>query len=82
MPISIKCSFTEVRNSMTKIFVIAGEASGDMLGAAFLKDLKALKPDAQIYGIGGPLMEEQGLTSFFPMEELSLMAHCHLHRLN
>ena len=73
MLISIKCLFTEVKDSMTKIFVIAGEASGDMLGAEFLKDLKSQRPDVQIYGIGGPLMEEQGLTSFFPMEELSLM---------
>lgn len=73
MPTSIKCLFTEVKDSMTKIFVIAGEASGDMLGAALLKDMKSQRPDVQIYGIGGSLMEGQGLTSLFPMEELSLM---------
>lgn len=55
-----------------KIFIIAGEASGDFLGASLMRDLKTLKR-VEFTGIGGPLMEEQGMTSLFPMRELSIM---------
>jgi len=51
------------------IFLIAGEASGDLLGAHLMQSLKG----AQFTGIGGPLMQAQGLKSLFPMEELSIM---------
>ncbi|OCX67088.1 lipid-A-disaccharide synthase [Thioclava sp. SK-1] len=56
-----------------KIFLIAGEPSGDMLGGALLAGLKSLCPDVQISGVGGPQMIAQGLDSQFPMEELSVM---------
>ena len=55
-----------------KIFIIAGEASGDFLGASLMRDLKTLKP-VEFTGIGGPLMTEEGLSSLFPMRELSIM---------
>jgi len=56
-----------------KIFLIAGEASGDALGAALMAGLKTLQPDAKFSGVGGPLMQAEGLTSQFPMDELSIM---------
>ena len=56
-----------------KLYVIAGEASGDALGAALLAGLKSLRPDLQLQGIGGPLMQAEGLRSLFPMDELSVM---------
>ncbi len=56
-----------------RIFVIAGEPSGDKLGAALMAGLKALAPEVEFHGIGGPLMEAEGLASRFPMEELSVM---------
>ena len=56
-----------------KLYVIAGEASGDALGAALLAGLKSLRPNLQVRGIGGPLMQAEGLHSLFPMEELSVM---------
>jgi lipid-A-disaccharide synthase len=56
-----------------KLFVIAGEPSGDKLGAALMAGLKTLSPEVEFIGIGGPLMEAQGLESLFPMEELSIM---------
>ncbi len=56
-----------------KFFIIAGEPSGDRLGAALMAGLKELSPSVEFAGIGGPLMQAQGLQSLFPMEELSIM---------
>jgi len=56
-----------------RFFLIAGEPSGDRLGAALMAGLKTLHPDVSFSGIGGPLMQAQGLQSLFPMEELSIM---------
>jgi lipid-A-disaccharide synthase len=56
-----------------KLFLIAGEPSGDRLGAALMAGLKSLSPDVEFQGIGGPLMQAQGMQSLFPMEELSVM---------
>jgi lipid-A-disaccharide synthase len=56
-----------------KLYLIAGEASGDALGAALLAGLKSLRSDVQVQGIGGPLMQAEGLHSLFPMDELSVM---------
>ena len=58
---------------MKRFFLIAGEPSGDMLGAALMAGLKQLEPDVVFSGVGGPLMQAQGLHSLFPMEELSVM---------
>lgn len=55
------------------LFLIAGEPSGDRLGAALMAGLKQLNPDVTFTGVGGPMMQEQGLHSLFPMEELSVM---------
>ena len=55
------------------VYVIAGEASGDILGARLMVQLKDKNDAIQFVGIGGPKMTEQGLQSLFPMEELSLM---------
>lgn len=54
-------------------FLIAGEPSGDSLGAALMAGLKTLHPDVRFQGVGGPLMQAEGLTSLYPMQELSLM---------
>lgn len=56
-----------------KVFLVAGEASGDKLGAALMAGLRGFVPEVTVSGVGGPLMEAQGLTSQFPMEELSVM---------
>ncbi len=56
-----------------RAFLIAGEASGDKLGAALMAGLKTQRPEIQFSGIGGPLMQAQGLNSLFPMDELSVM---------
>ncbi len=56
-----------------KLFLIAGEPSGDRLGAALMAGLRTLSPGIGFAGIGGPLMQAEGLESLFPMEELSIM---------
>nr|WP_272874378.1 lipid-A-disaccharide synthase [Pseudaestuariivita rosea] len=53
--------------------MIAGEPSGDKLGAALMQGLKTLRDDIEFHGVGGPLMQAQGLISLFPMDELSVM---------
>lgn len=55
------------------IYLIAGEASGDRLGAQAMEELKARFPSAVFSGIGGAMMQARGLKSLFPMEELSVM---------
>ncbi|UWQ12976.1 lipid-A-disaccharide synthase [Aliiroseovarius sp. M344] len=56
-----------------KVFLIAGEPSGDRLGAALMAGLKTLVDEVEFLGIGGTEMQAQGLQSRFPMSELSIM---------
>lgn len=56
-----------------RVFLIAGEASGDALGAALMDGLAELAPDTSYDGIAGPQMQMRGMSSLFPMEELSVM---------
>jgi len=54
-------------------FLVAGEPSGDALGAALMKGLKQLAPGVVFHGVGGPLMQAEGMQSLFAMDELSIM---------
>ncbi len=56
-----------------RIGIVAGEASGDILGSSLMQAIKAKCPDVQFEGIGGTLMLEQGFKSHFPMDRLSVM---------
>ncbi len=56
-----------------KIFIIAGEPSGDVLGGRLMHAMKMLRDDLTFSGIGGSCMAEAGLVSQFPMQELAVM---------
>lgn len=58
---------------MPLIYLIAGEQSGDILGARLMAALARARPGVTFAGIGGTAMADQGLTSLFPMRELALM---------
>ncbi|TGK05628.1 lipid-A-disaccharide synthase [Leptospira langatensis] len=60
-------------SSSPVFLVLAGEHSGDLLGAELLKELKKHDPDFQFFGIGGPRMLEEGFDSIEDMEELSVI---------
>jgi lipid-A-disaccharide synthase len=56
-----------------RIFISAGEPSGDHHGASLIRSIAARRPDAEFVGFGGPLMTEAGATLLFPLVELSVM---------
>lgn len=55
------------------IYLIAGEPSGDMLGARLMRALKEQAPEAEFAGIGGENMEKEGLSSLFDISDLAVM---------
>ncbi|ART63774.1 lipid-A-disaccharide synthase [Kushneria marisflavi] len=56
-----------------RVFLVAGELSGDILGATLMRELKRQHGDVSFRGIGGPRMIEEGLESLYPLETLSIM---------
>ncbi len=60
---------------MVRIGIVAGEASGDLLGSHLIQALKQKLPDIEFIGIAGPKMMGEGVKSFFPMERLSVRGY-------
>lgn len=60
---------------MSKIAMVAGEASGDLLGAHLVNALKQQRKDLTFFGIAGPKMINEGVKTLFPMERLSVRGY-------
>lgn len=65
--------FCPVHEQALKVFLIAGEASGDVLGAALMRALRRRVGRVSFAGVGGPGMETEGLTSLIPLSEIAVM---------
>jgi lipid-A-disaccharide synthase len=63
---------SEARRSL-RIAMVAGELSGDLLGAALVRALRERHPEAQLYGVAGPRMVEAGCEAIGSIEQLSVM---------
>ena len=57
------------------IGIVAGEPSGDFLGAQLIASLRKRMPDLQFVGIGGPRMQAHGMQSWYPMERLAVRGY-------
>lgn len=58
---------------MLKIYIIAGEASGDNIGAKLMQELRKQHEEVEFYGIGGEKMQAAGMNLLFPAHEIALM---------
>jgi len=56
-----------------KILIVAGEPSGDMHASNLVRDLKALKPDLEFFGLGGELSRSSGVDIIFDISKLALV---------
>ena len=56
-----------------RIGIVAGESSGDILGAGLIRAIRQRRPDASFEGVAGPLMQKAGCQALYPAETLSVM---------
>lgn len=67
--LNVELAHHTMQNKKLKVFIIAGEVSGDVLGAKIMREM----PDAVFNGIGGENMAHAGLNSLFSMSDLAVM---------
>jgi lipid-A-disaccharide synthase len=63
----------EAKREAMKVFLVAGEESGDQLGAGLMRALRARQPGIVMAGVGGNAMAKEGLESLFPMDDIAVM---------
>ena len=62
-----------MRGNIVRIGVVAGEPSGDSLGAGLINAVKRVYPDAEFIGVGGPKMSKAGCDTLYDMDRIGLM---------
>ena len=65
-------TLAQMRSSPLTIAIVAGEASGDQLGASLIHQIKSQEPDAKFVGVGGASMVAEGFPDSYDMETLSV----------
>jgi lipid-A-disaccharide synthase len=73
----LRAALFDRANLVSKLACVAGEPSGDLLAAPVLSALKQIPDtsDLEVYGVGGPRMQAEGLRSDWPMETLSVRGY-------
>src|SRR5688572_23399777 len=69
------CVWTFVTMSAPRIFMSAGEPSGDLHGAALARELRQRFPKAELYGLGGDLMRQAGVRLLAHTDQLAVMGY-------
>ncbi|MEF3366501.1 lipid-A-disaccharide synthase [Methylocystis sp. 9N] len=64
---------SSARRKSLRIFLVAGEASGDELGAGLMRALRVARSDVEFAGVGGEAMAREGLASLFPLSDIAVM---------
>src|SRR5512137_184638 len=64
-----------MNQTVKTIALVAGEASGDLLGSHLIEAIKQVLPETRFIGIGGPKMQAAGMDVMFPMEKLSVFGY-------
>lgn len=77
LPHLLAASYGSTRSTLTKLACVAGEPSGDLLTAPVLSALKQIPnmTGIEVYGVGGPRMQAEGMRSDWPMETLSVRGY-------
>ena len=60
-------------SAAARVFLVAGEPSGDVLGARLMAAIADRAPGTEFLGVGGPAMADRGLASLFPMTDIAVM---------
>ena len=60
-------------NPESKLMIIAGEASGDLIGASLIKEMKKLSSEIKIFGIGGEKMQMQGMNLSYHIKDMAFL---------
>ncbi|MDP4005031.1 lipid-A-disaccharide synthase [Methylobacterium sp. NEAU K] len=66
---------TQRKAAARRIWLVAGEDSGDQLGAKLMRALRTMAPDTVFGGVGGEAMAEEGFTSLFPLDDVAVMGY-------
>lgn len=63
-----------LKDGELRVFIVAGEVSGDIIASRFMNSLRKISPfPVRFTGVGGLMMSQQGLNTLFPMEDIAVM---------